>query len=417
MGCQARLVCLLATAVAGAALGLACDPLVDEGYRGEPLFAFRGRVVSYEGTLPGGELKVSLFWSPSGQSQVPVEELREQASASVSVDFPSVFEIRVFYPPGAEDLVAADPPWGLALILVYQDRDGNGRFTPGASPSELVGGAEDRVLLYAPAPLPKEQSPTGAPLERGFSLAAVPLDCGGDYQGVQGTEECGVPLGAACAADGDCGAQGVCLLELGAYALQRGMCAMRLTELGCQPLGGTGISLGEVVWIRPCASSLQCPRTGYSCVDLDPSGSLSCLTCWPDGVAVPRGQCYAYLNYAGDPACGQTLGNSCGADEDCAHPLDEGLCLAEIGDAAMPGGYCTLAEPYWGCQPRDARYLMVFRDYWLPSCLSDLDCRVEDGQVCDSFFRICLPDEPTLLSLRPAFSVERDLQPLCYESR
>ncbi len=399
------------------ALLLACDPLVGEGYRGEPLFSFRGRVESYEGTLPGGELRVSLFWSPTGRSQVPVEALREQASASVSVSFPSTFEIRVFYPPATADLVPGEHPWGLALILVYQDRDGDGCFTPGASPSELVGGAADRVLLYAPAPLPAERSPTGAALERGFSLAAVPLDCDGDHQGWHGTEDCGVALGTPCAADADCGpdgAGGACLTRLGGYEIQGGMCAMQLVEGGCQPRGGTGVSIGEVVWIRPCASAPQCPRMGYSCVDLDPSPELACLTCWPDGLPAPRGQCYAFLNLGGDPACGQTLGDACGEDAACGHALDAGRCLPEIGGVAMPGGYCSLAEPYWGCQPRDARYLLVFEDYWLKGCASDADCRVADGLVCDSFFRICVPDEPTRLTLRPGFAVERDLQPLCY---
>ena len=51
-----------------------CDQsLVGDDYRGEPLFQFRGQVVSYMGGLEEeGDLRVSLFWSPEGETRRPV---------------------------------------------------------------------------------------------------------------------------------------------------------------------------------------------------------------------------------------------------------------------------------------------------------------------------------------------------------
>jgi hypothetical protein len=404
-------------------LGLACgDPLVSDGYRGEPLFRFRGRVESYESL--GTEtpiLRVSLFWSPRGLTQVPARELREQPSTSVSVSFPATFEVRVFQPPEAEDLVEVapgEPRWGLALVLVYRDLDGDGRFTPDHVPSELMGGAADRALVYAPEALAGERSPTGQPLPRGFTLVSLPIDCSNNLPTQRGTQDCGVRLGAACRVHEDCGpGGGKCLQRLGPYTIPGGLCALAYEPQGCRPLGGTALGVGEVAWLRPCASSLDCPNLGFGCVDLDPSPELACQVCWPRGLLrAPAGQCYAFRNLQGDPDCGQTLGLPCAEDSDCGHDLDAGRCLQSLGGTALPGGYCTLADAYFGCRPYDARYMLVVSGYWLAACAGEADCRTSEGFVCNSFFRVCLPDDPTRLSLRPGFRVERDLQPLCYQA-
>ena len=72
-------------------------------YRGEPLFTLEAQIQSFEDLRPGdNEIRLSLFWSPSGKTTVGVDQLIEQESLSVRVNFPNLSTIHIFHPPSRE---------------------------------------------------------------------------------------------------------------------------------------------------------------------------------------------------------------------------------------------------------------------------------------------------------------------------
>ncbi len=256
----------------------ACEPVVDTGYRGESLFSFSGRIETFsqlsENPAP---YRVSVFWLPdSGETALKPELLDEQASVSVSVTFPLAFDIDVFTPPGPDLLLDDGRGFGLGLILAYQDRDGNGRYSPG----ELVGGSEERGLLYAPEPVGQAASPSGETLAAGFHLTRLPLKCPVDARFRIPTTDCGAPLGAACKSDADCGA-GVCLTEIGFEPLPGGACALvddfERDLNACLPHGGGALEQdGQFYFLGYCEKDSDC-RTGEGYVCDQPLA-----TCLPD---------------------------------------------------------------------------------------------------------------------------------------
>ncbi|MFT7621893.1 MAG: hypothetical protein ACI9WU_001058 [Myxococcota bacterium] len=256
---------LLVLALAG------CEPLADETFRGEPLFAFSGQVAQFD-DLPAGSApyRVSIFWTPDGQvgeERLDTSGLHEQASVAVSLTFPLTFDIDVFEPPHTADLYApAGQAYGIGLILAYQDRDLNGRFSEG----ELVGGSEQHVLIWAQAPLAAQKSPTGAALPAGVALTRLPLTCTDEAAFQLEPRDCGVPLGSACGSDADCGI-GQCLTTLEGEPLPGGSCALKDTldadPGGCLPHGGATVyDSGDYWFLGYCQSDDQCRQgQGYSC--------------------------------------------------------------------------------------------------------------------------------------------------------
>ncbi|MBW1807786.1 MAG: hypothetical protein JRJ87_06285 [Deltaproteobacteria bacterium] len=397
---------------------LACgcgNPLAGHEYLGEPLFSFKGQVTSYLGSQDSQhEFRVSLFWSPSGQTRVAAEDLVEQTSASVTIEFPSTFEINVFYPPQAAHLVDGQPAYGLALILVYEDRDENGRFTKDAQPSELVGGARDHVLLYAPRALTSEQSPTGLPVPKGFTIVPIPLNCNEEFKPTTGDQDCGPELGASCKSDSEC-AGGECLTSLGSFEVPGGYCSLEATEQGCSPAGGTVAQTGEAFWLKSCVSNQDCLRPGYACIDLDYRLEYSCKACWPYQATPPYNTyCSVYQNWYADPECGEKLGRSCQQDSDCANVFDDGNCLHQLAGEDFSDGYCTHADTSFGCMPQTATYLIVYTSYWFKQCESRDDCRKDEDYTCDPVYRICLPQFPMELEIFPTFRVEKHVEDLCF---
>jgi hypothetical protein len=392
------------------------NPLVGEDFLGDPLFQFQGQVMSYLGVpSEGHEFRVSLFWSPTGETRVPVESLVEQTSASVTIQFPSTFEINVFYPPEGRHLVDSDPPYGLALVLVYEDLDDNGRLTQGSVPSELVGGAVDQVLMYASRKLSKEQSPTGLPMPSGFSIVPIPLNCEESFQPTVGDQACGPELGMGCASDADCSDSGTCMTELGSFDVPGGYCTLEDTEGGCEPAGGVVAQTGEAYWLKACITNQDCLRTGYTCVDLDYRLDYSCKACWPyKEHPIAASYCTSYQNWYADPECGENLGHPCLQDSDCANVLDDGKCLHELADVSFEEGYCTHADSSFGCTPQDGRYLIVYTSFWFRQCESANDCRKDEGYTCDPVFRMCIPRFPMQLDIQPHFRVEKNVESLCF---
>jgi hypothetical protein len=145
---------------------LGCDGVATSDFRGEPLARFQGRITSVAGALPPSDapFRVAVFWSPSGSTDIQQVTLDEQPSVSVSVSFPDEFTLDIFEPPAASQLLADGSGYALGVVLAYRDLNGDGRYTAGSNPEELVGGAPGRALIYAPAGLSAASSPIGRAL-------------------------------------------------------------------------------------------------------------------------------------------------------------------------------------------------------------------------------------------------------------
>lgn len=245
-----------------------CEGIAGNDYRGQPLFSFEGRVDSYVApTGAGGPFRVSLFWSPTRSTDVQTAPLVEQSSVSVTVTFPATFQLSVFHPPEQQHLPGDALGYGVGLILAYQDANGDGRYQP----AERVGGAETRILLYAPHTLSASESPTGETLTEGFHLARVPMRCGGTggFRNT-GVEDCGVPLGAACAPGAECGDGGTCLADFDGQPFPDGYCALLDSDSGesCVPHEKPSVMSffdDTVWWLQPCDRDSDCARAGYIC--------------------------------------------------------------------------------------------------------------------------------------------------------
>jgi len=292
------------------------DPLVDETYRGEPLITLHGAVmeVGQPGLIHRDDLRAALFWSPGGLAVEDVDELVEQPLANAGLGMPPSLQLPVFDPPSAEHLAVVqgdgDAPsgegvlLGLGLLLAYPDENGNGMRDP---EEQVLGGVRSHGVLYAPAAVPAEQSPTAAALPAGFAVVQLPLPCGaGPAAGEQANDAtCDVALGEACATDAQCGEDGVCLLEV-PMPWPEGACAVAdPAPTGCPPAGAVFMPFPaaprgapRAYWIRPCDHDDDCPRGApYGC-DL---GAGACLPEVPlrlgmDPAFEPRTFCHEPLS-------------------------------------------------------------------------------------------------------------------------
>lgn len=263
--------------------GCGGDGLVDLSYRGEPVFSIKGRVDDIAEKNPvevGVELRVSMFWSPDGTLGAGLDKLVEQRSVAVDVTFPSTFRIDFF--DGPDPAIHPGADWVAGIVGVYLDRNGDGVYTPGHTPSELVGGADLDVVLYVARDVPPDDSPTGRTLPAGFHVTPLPLPCqrSSFFGALPDPVACGVDIGAACAVDADCGASGFCLLDDGTEPYPGGYCTMQVPEdpTACQPswepveiesfdffaAEGDAPPQSMVFWLRPCEEDAHC-RQGYYC--------------------------------------------------------------------------------------------------------------------------------------------------------
>jgi hypothetical protein len=170
------------------ALGLvacvaACgDPLADGSWRGNPLFTLDGWVhlaVSPEeyaslDWLREGELRTAIFWAPTRGSSYSLATAVEQDVSTVG-SFPARFTVTIHEPPPDTLLRLTDDgaPYAVGLVVAYRDLDGDGRWNRDAE--RLVGGAENRFVLYAPDGMRDRVFGT---LEAGFHRIAPVEACG-----------------------------------------------------------------------------------------------------------------------------------------------------------------------------------------------------------------------------------------------
>lgn len=273
-----------------------CDPIIDGGYRGAPVFSFEGQIVQFEAVGDAGpELRTTLLWltdlSPDPVSGGPrLASGVEQRSAAVEVRFPAQFRVDLFVPPDAHMLVPGTGI-GVALIIVYEDRDGDDRLTLGSSPPELVGGAPYEVLVFAKDAASARDAPFLDAIARGFQLVRLPLFCGDEGELVEwaipddpsssdapprssGQPPCSVELGAPCTFDAEC-AEGQCLVRQYGETFRGGYCVLAIEDAAaaaCEPAQGVSIAWDfhpdgrETHWFRRCVSDRECRRgDGYTC--------------------------------------------------------------------------------------------------------------------------------------------------------
>jgi len=369
------------------ALGACGDALTPEGYRGEELFSVKGQVVQFQNLQPGSAaLRIGVFWVPDGRVEaVDLDMLVEQRSASVEVAFPATFDVRIFQPPSPEMLVASGE-YGIGLLLVYEDRDGNGRFTPGLTPSELVGGSDDTAVIYAPRALDAARSPTWRALEPGFQRSNVGLLCFGPID-----QTCDLPYGAACTDDFDCGfGEGICVTRAAGYTFDGGYCTAPLGGVCDAPSLPRLATESSGLLLAACASDADCRvEEGYAC-------------------DTASGGCLPAAGPSTDAAsnCGIAFGAPCDpstAASDCGSASAE--CIMRDSFGSYPDGYCALAFAST-CVPADASPYSTQDPeseptHWFAACESDATCR--SGYFCDGVARVCVPDSPASLYIDSAF--------------
>jgi len=404
-----RAVALLGFVAAGAATP-SCDAIVDGGFRGRPIYSFEGQIVQFEAVGDAGlELRTTLLWltelEPDPATRGPrLASAVEQRSAAVEVRFPAQFRVELFAPPDARMLLPGTGI-GVALVVVYEDRDGDDRLTLGASPPELVGGAPYEVLVYARDAASAAAAPLGESIAPGFQLVRTPLLCAG----ADALALCTTPLGAPCASAADCGAQGACLTQTDGVVWPGGACAISADGPSCALSADPGLlaSADGALWlIAGCEDEASC-RDGYRC-DVARGGCVP--EALPDEAPAPTPRDLER------PPCAIALGAPCSVDADCG----EGQCLVRGYGETFRGGYCALAladadaaacEPAqgvpvaWDVLP-DGR-----RTHWFRRCAGDGECRTGEGYACDPWWGACMPVSPVALELGPGYAPEA----ICYD--
>ncbi|MFO0728920.1 MAG: hypothetical protein U1E65_34390 [Myxococcota bacterium] len=184
---------------------LACgDPITGADYRGEPILRLTGRIESVGRGVAvpeGKEALVSMFWKTN--LSTVTASLVAQDSVSTAITFPSTFEIRVFDPPTTADLVASDGRFGVGLLLVYVDLDGDHHYGPS---EPVIGGNLQKALVWADQVIAATESPFATALPEGFSLVKQPfMACMGQMMHEQGhPAPDGGPHVSACVSDATC---------------------------------------------------------------------------------------------------------------------------------------------------------------------------------------------------------------------
>jgi hypothetical protein len=246
----------LALLLAGAAV--ACgDPLADDRYRGDPLMHLQGDAAPRAEEDDFINLRLALFWMARGPYDGDVARMVEDPGAVQELPRPGPFVINVFDPPPAAALAPAG--YGIARLLVYRDRDHSGRREAG---EPFLGAVGPEALLYAPHALDQAGSPTRRGLPGGFHQVMLPLLCDEPAPPPADATDCGVPLGAACDGDADCGRGGICVKRLPAPVVN-GACM--LPAGGCRPAGGAYFPtrwLGNFpgVYLKACRVDADCLR-------------------------------------------------------------------------------------------------------------------------------------------------------------
>lgn len=133
------------------------DALVDGSYPGEALFTISGWVnittapENISKDPDGGALRVAVFWAPAKDATQYNLPAAVEQTVGADGTFPARFKLSLFEPPSDAVLRSESDGSGqfaVALIVAYLDSNGNHRWDQGSE--NLIGGAEQRVLMYTP---------------------------------------------------------------------------------------------------------------------------------------------------------------------------------------------------------------------------------------------------------------------------
>ena len=163
-------------ALAVAATLCACgDPMPAEDYAGEALLERTGRI--FIRRPPGEEVAegrmVLLWWDVEREGFVV--RATQEVALSLTEAFPAFYTLRLFQPPPAEARVTLegdDTPVAAALIALYADRDGDGRYDPEVD--RLIGGNASFAVTWATRRVEASASPSLFwPMEGGYQVHTV----------------------------------------------------------------------------------------------------------------------------------------------------------------------------------------------------------------------------------------------------
>lgn len=227
--------------------GLGCgQSTVDDRFAGKPLLTIEGRMqdgLDSDTTRTKKPLKASLFWSRTGRFDLA--EARNGAmvpdySVVVAEEFPLTFRFHIFKAPKKELLI--NGKYAIGMILLYEDRMGQGRFVPGKTP--IRGGAPFNAVFYAPERIESWESPIGLAIDAGMNEMQIPIRCNPQDEAAKKENEktiyCERPLiGSKCESSKDCGPDGVCLKKVKGRTFPNGYCAVKKKRGGCVPVWTT----------------------------------------------------------------------------------------------------------------------------------------------------------------------------------
>lgn len=252
------------------------DPLVDDEYRGTVLFSLQGNVMGASDNLTASaQVRIAVFWSPSGPAAMGTTDLVEQAGAAQQDTVPFSFTLNLF-DSAPKDLIytPADHSRGsyaIAQLLGYPDLNNNQRRDAN---EPVVAASASRAVLYAPTPLTAAQSPTGVAIAAGYHLIFSSIPCGPPPIPMPPAPPgmtCTVPFGARCSSDAQC-APGICLKDFLSPWPQGGCVATDPPPPGCGPPVATRVSPpgqpmgGSTYWLKSCVTDADCGRDyPYQC--------------------------------------------------------------------------------------------------------------------------------------------------------
>ncbi len=141
----------LAVALVGAA---GCDAFVTGEYRGDPLLTLEGNIlVAEEARLVGDvPLRVSMFWVAADLGELDDLEVVGEQTVGARAAQPARYTLDIYHPPTQRALtMTKDGEMAIAVILVYEDVNGNGRRE--SATERVLGGSGEYAVLFAPTGL------------------------------------------------------------------------------------------------------------------------------------------------------------------------------------------------------------------------------------------------------------------------
>ncbi len=149
---------------------------------------------------------------------------------------------------------------------------------------------------------------------------------------------------------------------------------------GCDGPADSGAAVGEACNRGPdCVSGARC-RAGV------------CVAEVPDG---GDGQAGEGEGEGAEDVCPELPARGVGAPCATAQECDGGLCLKNISHLQFPGGFCSQDVPAKaGCCPDgtlDVRIAGFDLRPCMTRCISDSNCRQDDGYFCFLTFGVCFP--------------------------